>query len=70
MLLVLTRKHPVIFVCFISSKYEFNPLRHGHVSNGKIKAHGDKNVSIPQEVEFIFATKQNLVIEIGFICVY
>ena len=31
-------------------------LRNGHVSNGKIKANGDRNVSIPLGVEFIVAT--------------
>ena len=40
----------------VSSKYEFNPQRNGYVSNGKMKENGDRNVSIPQEVKFLFAT--------------
>ena len=40
----------------VYSEYEFNPQRNGHVSNGKIKANGDRNVSIPLWVEFVFLT--------------
>ena len=39
----------------LCSKYEFNPLRNGHISNGKIKAN-ETETSIPLGVEFIFAT--------------
>ena len=41
---------------FDSKNENMNPLRNGHVSNGKIKANGDENVSIPQWVHIFILT--------------